>query len=185
MVEQTVDRFGALHVMVPNAGVGAPAPLLAMDLAAWREVMAVNLDGVFLAIRHAAPAIIAAGGGSVVTIASVTANAGSPLMAHYAAAKAAVVNLTKTAAIELRDQGVRVNAVVPGFIGTDLVRATAPAIDEHLGPGGFDALITRKLGRYGTPTEVAEAVHFLAGPRSSFCTGTALVLDGGLEASLL
>ncbi len=185
LVERTVDRFGALHVMVPNAGVGGPAPLLALDLAAWREVMAVNLDGVFLAVRYAAPAIIAAGGGSVVTVASVTAGAGTPLMAHYAAAKAAVVNLTRTAALELRDHGVRVNAVLPGFVGTDLVRATAPVLDEHLGPGGFDEVILRRQGRYGTPAEVAEAALYLAGPRSAFCTGTALVLDGGLSASLL
>ncbi len=187
LVDETVSRFGGLHVMVPNAGVGGPAPLLSLDLAAWREVMAVNLDGVFLSIRHAAPAIIASGGGSIVTVASVTANAGSPLMSHYAAAKAAVVNLTKTAAVELRDHGVRVNALVPGFVGTDLVARTEPVIDELMGlpPGGFGELVTRKQGRYGTPTDVAEAALFLAGPQSAFCTGTALVLDGGLSAALL
>jgi len=187
LVDETVSRFGGLHVMVPNAGVGGPAPLLALDLAAWREVMAVNLDGVFLSIRYAAPAIIASGGGSIVTVASVTANAGTPLMAHYAAAKAAVVNLTKTAAVELRDHGVRVNALVPGFIDTDMVARTEPVIEELMGlpPGGFGELITRKQGRYGTPADVAEAALFLAGPGSAFCTGSALVLDGGLAASLL
>lgn len=187
LVEETVERHGALHVMVPNAGVGKPSPLVEMDLAAWREVTSVNLDGVFLAIRYAAPAIIAAGGGTIVTTASVTALSGSPLIGHYAAAKAAVVNLSKTAATELRPHGVRVNAVLPGFVGTDLVTAAAPRFEELLGlpAGGFDGLIAQKQGRYGTVEEVAEAALFLAGDGSGFCTGSALVLDGGLDASLL
>jgi NAD(P)-dependent dehydrogenase (short-subunit alcohol dehydrogenase family) len=187
LVERTVADHGALHVMVPNAGVGSPCPLLAMDLAAWREVLSVNLDGVFLSLRYAAPAIIAAGGGSIVTLASVTATTGSPLIGHYAAAKAAVVNLTKTAATELRPQNVRVNALLPGFVGTDLVTAAAPGFEELLGlpAGGFDALIEQKQGRYGTPDEVADAALFFASDRSGFCTGSGLVLDGGLDASLL
>lgn len=187
LVDSTVDRHGALHVMVPNAGVGTPSPLLEMDLAAWREVTSLNLDGVFLAIRYAAPAIIAAGGGTIVTIASVTATTGSPLIGHYAAAKAAVVNLSKTAATELRPHGVRVNAVLPGFVGTELVATAAPRFEELLGlpAGGFDGLIAQKQGRYGTVEEVAEAALFLAGDRSGFCTGSGLVLDGGLDASLL
>jgi NAD(P)-dependent dehydrogenase (short-subunit alcohol dehydrogenase family) len=162
-------------------------PLLHMDLAAWRKVLDVNLDGVFLSIRYAAPAIIAAGGGSIVTLASVTATTGSPLIGHYAAAKAAVVNLTKTAATELRPYGVRVNALLPGFVGTDLVTAAAPRFEEILGlpAGGFDGLIAQKQGRYGTPGEVAEAALFFASSRSSFCTGSELILDGGLDASLL
>ncbi|MFI5679913.1 SDR family NAD(P)-dependent oxidoreductase [Streptomyces cellulosae] len=187
LVDATVERHGGLHIMVPNAGVGAPCPLLQIDLAAWREATSVNLDGVFLGIRYAAPAIIASGGGSIVTLASIAATTGSPLMAHYAAAKAGVVNMTKTAATELRPHGVRVNALLPGFIGTDFMTAAAPRFDEIAGlpAGGFDALMRQKQGRYGTPVEVAEAVLFLASERSSFCTGSGLVLDGGLDASLL
>lgn len=187
LVDATVAEHGGLHVMVPNAGVGSPMPLLEMDLAAWRRVLEVNLDGVFLSIRYAAPAIIASGGGSIVTLASVTATTGSPLIGHYAAAKAGVVNLTKTAATELRAHGVRVNALLPGFIGTDLVTAATPRFEEILGlpAGGFDGLIDQKQGRYGTPDEVAEAALFFACERSGFCTGSGLVLDGGLHASLL
>lgn len=187
LVDRTVDELGALHVMVPNAGVGFACPLLGMDLATWRSVLSVNLDGVFLSLRYAAPAIIAAGGGSIVTLASVTATTGSPLLGHYAAAKAAVVNLTKTAASELRPQGVRVNTLMPGFIGTDLVTAATPDFEELLGlpAGGFDGLVTGKQGRYGTPEEVAEAALFFASERSAFCTGSGLVLDGGLDASLI
>lgn len=187
LVDRTVADHGGLHVMVPNAGVGSPCPLLGMDLAAWRSVLAVNLDGVFLSLRYAAPAIIASGGGSIVNLASVTAVTGSPLIGHYAAAKAGVVNLTKTAATELRDQNVRVNAVLPGFVGTDLVTAAAPVFEQLLGlpAGGFDGLIAQKQGRYGTPDEVADAVLFFASERSAFCTGSGLVLDGGLDASLI
>lgn len=187
LMDHTVEEFGGLHVLVPNAGVGNACPLLAMDLAAWRAVTEVNLDGVFLTLRYGAPAIIASGGGSIVTVASLTATTGSPLIGHYAAAKAGVVNLTKTLASELRGQGVRVNAVLPGFVGTDLVTAATPDFEQLLGlpAGGFDALIEQKQGRYGTPEEVADAVAFLAGPRSGFCQGSALVLDGGLDASLL
>jgi NAD(P)-dependent dehydrogenase (short-subunit alcohol dehydrogenase family) len=187
LVERTVSELGALHIMVPNAGVGSACPLLGMDLATWRSVLSVNLDGVFLSLRYAAPAIIASGGGSIVTLASVTATTGSPLIGHYAAAKAGVVNLTKTAATELRPHGVRVNALMPGFIGTDMVTAARPDFEELLGlpAGGFDDLIAQKQGRYGTPEEVAEAALFFASERSAFCTGSGLVLDGGLDASLL
>lgn len=187
MVAHAVERHGALHVLVPNAGVGRPEALLAMDLAAWRAVTSVNLDGVFLSIRYAAPAIIESGGGTIVTIASVTATTGSPLIGHYAAAKAAVVNLTKTAATELRPHGVRVNALLPGFIDTDLVTAAASGFEAALGlpAGGFDGLIAQKQGGYGRPVDVAEAALFFASDRSAFCTGSGLVLDGGLDASLL
>ena len=187
LVAQTVEQHGGLHIMVPNAGVGRPEALLAMDLAAWRAVTSVNLDGVFLSIRYAAPAIIESGGGTIVTLASVTATTGSPLIGHYAAAKAAVVNLTKTAATEFRPHGVRVNALLPSFIDTDLVTAAAPGFEAALGlpAGGFDGLIEQKQGRYGTPEDVAEAALFFASDRSAFCTGSTLVLDGGLDASLI
>ncbi|WP_432168340.1 SDR family NAD(P)-dependent oxidoreductase [Streptomyces sp. bgisy031] len=186
LVEQTVASTGALHIMVPNAGIAKAVPLTSMDLTAWRSVMSVNLDGVFLSVRYAAPAIIAAGGGSIVTVGSVTATAGSPLIGHYAAAKAAVVNLTQTAATELRAHNVRVNAVLPGFVGTHLVTDEAANFESLLGmpEGGFDALMDQKQGRLGTVDEVAEAVLFLADERSSFCNGTPLLLDGGLRASL-
>lgn len=187
LVEDTVERHGGLHVMVPNAGVGFACPLVQMDLASWREVTSVNLDGVFLSIRYAAPAMIASGGGAIVPIGSVSATTGSPLIGHYAAAKAGVVNLTKTAASELRADGVRVNVVLPGFVATDLVTTAGPEFERILGlpTGGFDGLIEHEQGRYGTPDEVAEAALFFATERSSFCTGSSLVLDGGLDASLL
>lgn len=187
LVDGTVEHYGRLDLMVPNAGIGIVAPILETDLAAWRAVTSINLDGVFLALRYAAPAIIASGGGSVVNIASVTATTGTPLVASYAASKAAVVNLTKTAAVELRDHGVRVNAVLPGFIGTDLVNDAAPDFERYLGlpAGGFAPVVEAKQGRFGTPEDVARTVGFLADPAQSWITGSAVSLDGGLTSGLL
>jgi NAD(P)-dependent dehydrogenase (short-subunit alcohol dehydrogenase family) len=186
LVDQAVATFGGLHVMVPNAGIGIVSPIVETDLATWRAVTSINLDGVFLCLRYAAPAIIASGGGAIVPVASVTATAGSPLIASYAASKAAVVNLTKTAAVELGPLGVRVNCVLPGFVGTDLVNDRAPEFEAALGlpSGGFAEFIAQKQGRYGTVDEVAQAVCFLASEESSFCSGSGLALDGGLTAGL-
>jgi NAD(P)-dependent dehydrogenase (short-subunit alcohol dehydrogenase family) len=186
LVDQAVATLGGLHIMVPNAGIGVVGPILETDLAAWRAVTSINLDGVFLALRYAAPAIIASGGGSIIPVASVTACAGSPLIASYAASKAAVVNLTKTAAVELGPLGVRVNAVLPGFIGTDLVNDRAPEFEAALGlpAGGFAEFIAQKQGRYGSVEEVAAAVGYLASEESAFCSGSLMVLDGGLTAGL-
>jgi NAD(P)-dependent dehydrogenase (short-subunit alcohol dehydrogenase family) len=186
LVDQTVATLGGVHVMVPNAGIGIVGPIVETDLAAWRAVTSINLDGVFLCLRYAAPAIIASGGGAIVSVASATALAGTPLVASYAASKAAVVNLTKTAAVELGPFGVRVNCVLPGFIGTDLVNDRAPEFEAALGlpTGGFADFIAQKQGRYGTVNEVAQAVCFLASEESSFCSGSGLALDGGLTASL-
>jgi len=186
LIERTVSELGGLHIMVANAGVGTPQALLETSLADWRRTTAVNLDGVFLSIRYAAPAIIATGGGTIVTLSSITSVTGTPLMASYAASKAAVRNLTQTAAMELRPHGVRVNALLPGFIDTELVTTGAPSFEAAMGlaPGQFDQLIAQKQGRYGTPEEVAAAAVFLASDQSSWCTGSGLVLDGGYTSSL-
>lgn len=185
LVQHAVDAHGGLDVMVANAGIAHMAPLVGQNLDEWRKVTSVNLDGVFLATRYGAPAIIARGGGAIVNIASITSQAAAPLIGSYAAAKAGVVSLTQTAAIELRDHGVRVNAICPGFIDTQLVE-DRKADFEALGlPMPFDELIAAKQGRYGTPEEVGKLAVFLAGPRSSFSSGSAYVLDGGARASVL
>jgi NAD(P)-dependent dehydrogenase (short-subunit alcohol dehydrogenase family) len=187
LIDQTVAQHGGLHILVPNAGIGRPVPLLNMDYDEWRAVTSVNLDGVFLAIRYGAPAIIASGGGAIVNICSITAQAGTPLIANYSAAKAGVMSLTQSAAVELRAQGVRVNAILPGFVETDLVTAAKPGFEQMLGfaEGQFDQVIAMKQGRYGTVEEVARMAVFLASDRSSFSNGSPFVLDGGCRASLL
>ena len=187
LVDQTVAQHGGLQIMVPNAGIGRPVPLLNMDYEEWRAVTSVNLDGVFLCIRYGAPAIIASGGGAIVNICSITAQAGTPLIGHYSAAKAGVMSLTQTAAVELRAQGVRVNAVLPGFVETEMVTSVKGDFECMLGfpEGQFDQVIAMKQGRYGTPEEVARMAVFLASERSSFSNGSPFVLDGGCRASLL
>lgn len=185
LVSETVDRLGGIRVMVPNAGIGIAAPLMHTDFNAWRRMMSVNLDGVFLCMIHAAQAMADNGGGSIVNLSSITALGGTPLFGCYAATKAAVLNLTKTAAVEWRPSNIRVNAVLPGFVGTDLVRDVASDFETmaQMGEGGFNALVEAKQGRYGTVEDVANAVAFLASEEQSWITGSGLVLDGGLTAS--
>ena len=186
LVDETVAEHGGLDIMVPNAGVATVKPLVELDLAEWHKVTAVNLDGVFLCVRYAAPAIAASGGGSIVNMCSITAFAAPPLIAAYAAAKAGVLSLTQTAAVEFRDHGVRVNAICPGFIGTDLVNEQKASFEHYLDlPAPFDDVIASKQGRYGTPEEVGRLAVFLASDRSSFCSGSPYVLDGGARASVL
>jgi NAD(P)-dependent dehydrogenase (short-subunit alcohol dehydrogenase family) len=184
LVEGTVARHGRLDIAVANAGVGRVRPLAEMSLQDWREVTSVNLDGAFLTVRHAALAMAAGGGGSIVTMASITGFKGSPLIGDYAAAKAGIINLTQTAAVEFRGHGVRVNAVCPGFIDTDLVREAKPQFAAALG-ADFDAVIDAAQGRIGQASDVAPLVVFLASDRSRFSTGSAFVVDGGMTASLL
>lgn len=185
LVAAAVKAHGRLDIMVPNAGIARVAPLVATSYDEWRDVTSVNLDGVFLCIRHAAPAIIAAGGGSIINMASVTAKAACPLIGSYAAAKAGVVSLTQTAAIELRAHNVRVNAILPGFIDTELVKSHIPEFEEQLKLPDFSAVIAQRQGRYGKVEEVANLAVFLASSRSSFSTGSGFVLDGGVSSSLL
>jgi NAD(P)-dependent dehydrogenase (short-subunit alcohol dehydrogenase family) len=187
LVAAAVDAYGRIDVVVPNAGIATTVPVAATSFADWRKVLDVNLDGVFLTIRHALPVMVAGGGGSIVNISSITSLRGSALVGSYAAAKAAVTNLTKTVAAEMRGHGIRANAVQPGFIDTTLVTSHQGAFEEALGlePGGFDDLMVQKQTRYGTAGEVAAAVTFLASDASSWCNGSTLVLDGGFTAALL
>lgn len=184
LVSGTVDRHGRIDVMVANAGIAKVAPLAQTTLEDWRAVMAVNLDGVFLSVKHAGLAMAGSGGGAIVNMASITGMGGLPMIASYASAKAAVISLTKTAALELRDSGVRVNAICPGFIATDLVGNHKKALESGLGVD-LDEVMEAKQGGYGAPEDVARLAVFLASARSDFCTGGAYVVDGGATASLL
>ncbi|RVW02760.1 glucose 1-dehydrogenase [Rhodococcus xishaensis] len=187
LVRRTVAEFGGLHVVVPNAGIATTKPLLETSLEDWRKVMSVNLDGVFLTIRHCLPAMLDSGGGSIVNISSIASTTGSALIGSYSAAKAAVRNLTETLSAELRFQNIRANALLPGFIATDLVKSHQPDLERALGleAGGFDNLIAAKQTRYGRTEEVAAAAVFFASDQSSWCNGSSLILDGGFKASLL
>jgi NAD(P)-dependent dehydrogenase (short-subunit alcohol dehydrogenase family) len=184
LVNDTVAEHGHLDVMVACAGVATVKPIVQMPLEEWREVLSVDLDGVFLCTKHAGLAMAGNGGGSIINIASIKAFGGAPATGHYGAAKAGVVSLTKTAALELRAAGVRVNAICPGWFGTDMVNDHKAEFEEVLGIS-FDDYIAHIQGRLGDPDEVAAVAVFLASDRTRFASGTAYVVDGGATASLV
>lgn len=184
LISDTVAKHGHLDVMVANAGVATVKPLVQMPLEEWRDVMSVDLDGVFLCTKHAGLAMAGNGGGSIINIASIKAFGGAPATGHYGAAKAAVVSLTKTAAMELRDAGVRVNAICPGWFATDMVNDRKAELEGVLGVS-FDDYIAHIQGRLGEPDEIGSLAVFLASERSRFSSGTAYVVDGGATASLV
>jgi NAD(P)-dependent dehydrogenase (short-subunit alcohol dehydrogenase family) len=184
LVADTLAKRGRLDVMVACAGVATVKPLAQMALEEWREVLSVDLDGVFLCTKHAAIAMAGNGGGSIINIASIKAFGGAPATGHYGAAKAGVVSLTKTAALEFRGHGVRVNAICPGWVGTDMVRDHKAELEAALGIS-FDDYIAHIQGRLGEPDEVAGLAVFLASQRSRFCSGSAYIVDGGATASLV
>jgi NAD(P)-dependent dehydrogenase (short-subunit alcohol dehydrogenase family) len=179
IVDRTLAEFGGLDVLVNNAGGNSfMAPLQSMRFSGWQKTMALNLDSTVRLIQAALPPMIAGGRGSIINVSSVTGLRGSPLMSHYGAAKAAVISLSQSLGIELATQGVRANALVPGWIETDLTgfARTDDSIE--------DALIGRvPMARWGTADEIAQGALFLAGDASSFMTGQSLILDGGLSVN--
>jgi NAD(P)-dependent dehydrogenase (short-subunit alcohol dehydrogenase family) len=184
LVADAVAAHGHLDVMVACAGIATVKPIVQMPLEEWRAVLSVDLDGVFLCTKHAGLAMASNGGGSIINIASIKAFGGAPATGHYGAAKAGVVSLTKTAALELRSAGVRVNAICPGWVGTDMVNDHKAEFEEVLGIS-FDDYIGHVQGRLGEPDEIAAVAVFLASDRSRFSSGTAYVVDGGATASLV
>jgi NAD(P)-dependent dehydrogenase (short-subunit alcohol dehydrogenase family) len=184
LVRETVERHGRLDVMVTSAGIAQVNPLVQTTLEEWRNVLAVDLDGVFLCTKHAGLAMAGNGGGSIINVSSIKAFGGSPGTGSYGASKAGVVSLTKTAAMELRPQGVRVNAICPGWVGTDMVFDAKDQLESVLGIS-MDDYIGHVQGRWGEPEEIAGLALFLASDRSRFSSGTAYVADGGATASLV
>jgi NAD(P)-dependent dehydrogenase (short-subunit alcohol dehydrogenase family) len=183
-VDAAVRTFGGLDVMVNNAGIEVVKPLVEHTEDDIDRLFAVNVKGVFLGIKHAVPALVAAGGGCIVNMASVAGLGGAPLLGGYCASKGAVIRMTEVAAIELRAAGIRVNAVCPAFIDTAMVARGVPAIEAATGIP-FADLMAVKQGRLGTAEEVAEMAAFLASDDAAFITGAHYILDGGLTGSLL
>ncbi len=184
LVSDTVSAHGKLDVMVTCAGIAIVKPLTEMSLDEWRSVLHVNLDGVFLCTKYAGRAMAAGGGGSIINMSSIKAFGGAPATGNYGAAKAGVVSLSKTAAMELRPFGVRVNAVCPGWFATDMVNDRKGELESVLGIP-FDDYIGHIQGRLGEPSEIAGVVLFLASERSRFSSGGAYVVDNGATASLV
>jgi NAD(P)-dependent dehydrogenase (short-subunit alcohol dehydrogenase family) len=178
LVDQTMAHFGRLDAACNNAGIGGASALLAdYPLDAWDQVIRVNLSGVFYGMKHQIPAMLLNGGGAIVNTASILGMVGMATAPAYTAAKHGVLGLTQAAAIAYGGQGVRVNAVGPGFIHTPMVHALEDDPDVKA------ALIAaHPLGRLGLPEEVAELVVWLASTRASFVTGSYHPVDGGYLA---
>ena len=180
MIAATVAAFGQLDIVFNNAGIGgAFGPLTDLEVADWDETFHVLVRAVFLGCKHGARQMRAQGwGGSIINTASVAGITGGGGPLAYSAAKAAVINLTRSAAIELADDLIRVNAICPGAIDTPLLAQGRPkgALDEQL--GSF-----QPWPRIGRPDDIAGAALFLASDDASYVTGEALVVDGGLMAS--
>ena len=182
LVERTVADHGRLDIFFANAGVsGGFDGLFDQDAADWAEILRINLIGPFLAIKYAAPAIKASGGGSIICTASVAGLRAGAGGAAYSASKAGVINLVKVAATQLTGANIRVNAICPGLIETGMTefifdRAREKGQEDRIGH-------LNPLKRGGQPIEIANAALFLASDESSYVNGQKIVVDGGLSAS--
>ena len=177
-VEQTVRDLGGLDVLVNSAGIIRRANVLETTEAEWDQVMAVNVKSVFLLSKYAIPVLAEAGGGVIINVASGWGLVGGPRAAAYCASKGAVVQLTKSMALDHGRQNIRVNCICPGDTDTPMLRDEARQLGEPMEQFLADAA-ERPLGRVGRPEDIAEAALYLASDASSFVTGTALVVDGG------
>ena len=176
-IDQVDQRFGRIDALVNNAGVAIFKPILETSFDEWRQVIGTNLEGAFLCTHACAPVMKRGGGGSVVNIASISGLRASTLRVAYGTSKAALIHLTKQYAVELGTVGIRVNAVAPGPVETEmakLVHSVAIRSDYH------DVI---PLERYGTPEEIAAAVGFLCTEASSYVNGQVLAVDGGFESA--
>lgn len=178
-VAAAIESFGALDILINNAGRHLQRPITDTSCEDWDDVIAVNARGTFLhcreALRHMAPR----GRGCIVNVASVSGVIGIAGQVAYAASKGAIIQITRTLAIEFAAAGIRVNAVAPGAVITDFLGASVP--DSRALLASFGA--HHPIGRSAQPAEIAEAITFLASDRASFITGAIMMADGGLTAA--
>ncbi len=178
MVQKAVDTYGRLDYACNNAGIAGEQNLIAdYSIEGWQRLISINLSGVFFCMKYEIPAVLKSGGGSIVNIASIlgrVAFAGAPA---YVSSKHGVIGLTETAALEYGSQGIRVNAVGPGFIQTPMITGVIsdPKMKEQI-------VSMHPIGRLGNPEEVAELVIWLCSEKASFVTGSYYSIDGGYLA---
>ncbi|WP_306715184.1 3-oxoacyl-ACP reductase FabG [Burkholderia dolosa] len=176
LIDATVKEFGALNVLVNNAGITQDQLAMRMKDEDWDAVIDTNLKSVFRLSRAVLRPMMKARGGRIINITSVVGSAGNPGQANYAAAKAGVAGMTRALAREIGSRGITVNCVAPGFIDTDMTK-TLPEEQQA-------ALKTQiPLGRLGSPEDIAHAVAFLASPQAGYITGTTLHVNGGMYMS--
>ena len=187
VVQTVVDTFGGLHILVNNAGIGVGGSILEMPLSEWQRQQAINLDGVFLGVKHTIPAMRDAGSGSIINMSSVAGLKGAPNLSAYNATKGGVRLFTKGVALECAQSRwpIRVNSVHPGIIDTPIWTKVNPEMLEP-GENAIDvqgmAALGVPTGELGYPTDIANGVLFLASDESRYMTGTELVIDGGISA---
>lgn len=176
-VTDAIGVLGGLDILVNNAGGNSfSIPVAQMRMSGWDKTMALNLDSIVHITQEALPSL-GEGGGSIINVSSVAGLRGAPTMAHYGAAKAALISLTQSLAVETAWMGVRVNALVPGWIETDLTDFLRASDDAERA-----ALARVPMQRWGRVEEIAEPAVFLASDAAAFMTGQVLVVDGGLSA---
>jgi NAD(P)-dependent dehydrogenase (short-subunit alcohol dehydrogenase family) len=185
MVRQTVEALGRLDIIVNNAGgAPGPAPVIALEEAAWNKTMAINATGTFLCSKAAARQMMAQGqGGKIINISSIAGKKASPFLAAYCAAKAAIIGLTRTMALEVAAANIQVNAVCPGQVDTEL-QHWGWRLAAGMRGTTYEEIIKKTIaeipvGRLETPDDVANVVAFLASRESDYMTGQALNVDGG------
>lgn len=185
VIAGTESAFGRLDVLVNNAGIAIAGPIETFSLADWRKQQSVNVDGVFLGVKHAFPAMRRAGGGSIVNISSIAGLRGNRSgLGAYSATKGAVRLFTKTAALEGAKDNIRVNSVHPGIIETPIWDAILPSGEAGRNAGDLNerARAAVPTGVLGQPQDIANGILFLASDQSSYMSGSELVIDAGVTA---
>ena len=181
LVKSVIGRYGRLDIVVNNAGINLASPIESMPLKAWRELLNVNITGMFLVIRATIPHLRAAGGGCIINVGSTYGLAGAAGAAAYALTKGAAINLARSLAVELAPYRIRVNALCPGGTETPMADKWFAAMDSPTEAKAAE-LQHYPLRRFAEPSEQAQAALFLASNEASYITGHALIVDGGYLA---
>jgi NAD(P)-dependent dehydrogenase (short-subunit alcohol dehydrogenase family) len=186
VIAEAEKHFGRLDIMVANAGIGVMSPIETMTLADWQRQQAINLDGVFLSIKHAIPALRKAGGGSIVLMSSIAGLRGAPGLAAYSATKGGVRLLAKSVALEHAADNIRCNSVHPGIIATPIWGKIPTGAEGNRRNAPIDpserAAMMVPLTRVGQAQDIANGVLFLCTEAANYMTGQELVIDGGMTA---